>query len=389
MAKKDHYEVLGVSKNATEQEIKSSFRKLSRKYHPDMQSGKSDNEKKEAENKFKEIAAAYEVLSDKDKRAHYDQFGDDSNSGFSNMNMHEFMSRHAGMFSSMFEDFGFGGSPFGFNHTSQKQKSFDPNQPENGESIFKKVVLTFKESIFGCEKEFDIPYTTPCSDCNGTGFDKNVKPETCSYCNGTGVHVQQVKMPFGVSITQSPCTHCNGLGVTAKICKTCNGLKRHSDVKKISVKIPAGIEHGQHLRIPGKGHCGVCGGQNGMLFIEVNVLQSDIFKRNYLDLITTVYISPVTAMLGGKIEVPTMTDMRYITITPGTQDGTIFKIKGAGIKNENTTGNLNIIIKIEIPNNLNDKQIELLKSFEKTISNNNFKKINEQLTAAKNFLNKK
>lgn len=387
MAKKDHYEVLGVSKNATEQEIKSSFRKLSRKYHPDMQSGKSDAEKKEAEDKFKEIAAAYEVLSDKDKRSHYDQFGDDSNSGFSSMDMNEFMSRHAGMFSSMFSDFGFGGfgSPFGFGQKTQRNSNFNPNRPENGDDVFVNVNLSFKESVFGCEKEMNFQKSVSCSECNGTGIEKNSTPETCSECHGSGMLTRQSRTPFGMSIVQSPCPHCQGRGMKIKTCSKCNGSKRQYSNEKLSIKIPAGIENGQRLRVAGKGQCGVCGGQNGNLYVLVKAQSSEIFERHGLDLFTTVYISPITAMLGGKIEVPTLTKFNKIEISPGTQDGTIVKVKNAGIKTSTSTGNLNIIIKIETPTNLDSKSQKLLNELKELMTDKNLQKSVNQRKIAEKF----
>lgn len=385
MANKNYYEILGVDKNASEQEIKTAFRKLSRKYHPDMQSGKTDTEKKQAEDKFKELAEAYDVLSNPDKRQNYDNFGESGNFEFSGM--HDFMARHAGMFSSMFSDFGF--NPFGRQFNKSRSQSFNPNQPESGNDIFKQIMISFKESIFGCEKEITVPYSIPCSDCNGTGFDKNVKPEQCSYCSGTGVKVQQIKMPFGVSITQSECPHCNGTGINAKKCSSCNGTKRKTTDKKLVVKIPAGIESGQNIRIVDKGECGVCGGKNGTLYINVIVSKSELFERNNLDLITTIYISPITAMLGGKVEVPTITGYKHITVNAGVQNDTVFKIKGAGIKTKNNTGDLHIVIKIETLMNLTDEQKQLLKTFDKTVVHTNINKINLQKEVAKKFLNEK
>ena len=385
MEKRDYYEVLGVSKNATEQDIKNSFRKLSRKYHPDMQAGKSDAEKKDAENKFKELAEAYDVLSNKDKRYNYDHFGTDTGTGFSSMDMNEFMSKHASMFSSMFEDFGFEGFGSPFNFKRHSANKFNPNQPENGDNIMNTIVLSFKESVFGCEKDIEIQKSVPCPECNGTGIEKNTIPETCPECNGTGMIVKQSRSLFGTSIVQSPCPHCQGRGVKIKTCSKCNGRKRQYSKEILSVKIPAGIENGQNLRIFGKGQCGTCGGRNGNLYISVNIQKSDIFERNGLDLITTVYISPITAMLGGKIKVPTLTEFNMIEIKPGIQDGTIINIKNAGIKTPNSCGNLNVLIKIEIPtiSDLNiKKQLTELNSL---LTDKNFNKCSKQYINAEKF----
>lgn len=250
-AKRDYYEVLGVSKTASESELKSAFRKLSMKWHPDMQHGKSDAEKEEAKQKFQEIAEAYDVLSNKDKRAEYDQFGFDGpgNSGFSSseMDIREFLRRHAGMFTGMggfdpFEDFAFGGRER--RGQQQKQPPPDPTQPEDGSHVQIKMPISFKEAAFGCTKTFEIKLQKECPDCHGTGVKDGGHYDECPVCHGAGVQCIQQRTAFGISIQQSVCQHCGGSGYVVEHCKKCNGSRRVPDVKEIEVKIPAGIADG-------------------------------------------------------------------------------------------------------------------------------------------------
>jgi molecular chaperone DnaJ len=377
MAKRDYYEVLGVSKNATDQEIKSSFRKLSRKYHPDMQAGKTDSEKKESEDKFKEIAEAYEVLSNKEKRQSYDQFGFDG----PNMNSHsfgggafdmaDFMSRHGGMFGSMFGSM-FGGDDEGFSfrgmHTRKQKPNF--NFPENGNNVQANIKLTFKESINGCKKTFKMKLTEECSDCKGTGIDSKVEPTECPHCHGSGMIVKTVRQGFMISQTTMPCPHCSG-GYIVKPCKKCNGRKRLDVQKNIEVEIPANLYNGETLRMRGAGHCGVKGGNAGDLFLHIKTEHQDIFEKvegSRCDLTTKIYVDPITAILGGTVEIQTPYEKAKLEIPSGIQFGTVLISKGNGIKTKNEIGNLRCIIYIETPNKLTEKQKE------------EFLKLKEQIT---------
>jgi molecular chaperone DnaJ len=377
--KQDYYEVLGVSKNATDQEIKSAFRKLSRKYHPDMQAGKSDTEKKDAEEKFKTIAEAYEILSDKNKRSNYDQFGFDGpkmGNGFDGFDMSEFMARHAGMFGDMFEggfNFGgmFGGSPFG--HNARQNREPDFKQPEHGKHVHLALEIPFKDAINGCTRTFDIKLTKPCPECGGTGIEKDSKPIKCDKCNGTGHSVKISQNGFMVQQIISECPHCHGTGYKFTYCKKCNGEKRIKDTKHIEIKIPAGIDNGQRLRIPGKGHCGVNGGENGHLFVEISVEHQDVFERiANNDVITNIDIDPITAMLGGTIVAASPYGFINVDIKAGTKSGTIIKMKNHGIKTSTLIGDLHIKINIAPFEKLSSEQKQLLEQLKTTITSDNF-----------------
>lgn len=366
MAKRDYYDVLGVSKDADDKALKSAYRKLAVKYHPDKQNGKSDSEKKDAEEKFKEISEAYEVLSDKDKRAQYDQFGFDGPSQTSEFDVHDFMRRHGSMFEDMMGGMGgfsFSFDPFG-HHSRSHQRAFDPNQPEDGSDIQLDTDISFRQSCFGYTKDFDLHLQKECPDCHGTGYDPSSKPEACSYCQGSGMLTQQQRTPFGMQIIQTVCPHCHGQGISAKRCSRCHGEKRIPDIKHISVKIPAGIDDGQKLRVIGKGQCGCCGGQNGNLFLNIRIIPSDIFSRRGLDIILDDYpLSPLTATFGGKVEVPTLKGFKKLTIPAETKSGQTFRIPKQGIDGR---GDFYVIVKIEPFSGLTNEQKKILHELEKT-----------------------
>ena len=395
-AKRDYYKVLGVSKTASESELKSAFRKLSMKWHPDMQHGKSDVEKEEAKQKFQEIAEAYEVLSNKDKRAAYDQFGFDSpgNSGFSSssMDINEFLRRHAGMFTGMggfdpFEDFAFGGGRRG---QHQKQPPPDPTQPEDGSHVQIKMPISFKESVFGCTKTFEIKLQKECPNCHGTGVKDGAHYDECPVCHGAGVQSIQQRTAFGISIQQSVCQNCGGSGYVVEHCKKCNGSRRVPDTKEIEVKIPAGIADGQKLRLTGKGQCGVCGGASGNLYIIVRVEQSDVFVRdsNNLDIgILDFPVDGLTASLGGEIDVPTLRGVKKLNIPAGTETGKSFTMKGEGINAGNETGDLIIKVTIEPIVSLTKDQKKELEKFKNSLSKQSFKHANDFMQKAAKFYN--
>lgn len=388
MAKRDYYEVLGVSKNASPDEIKKAYRKCAVKWHPDKQAGKSDAEKKEAEAKFKECSEAYDVLSNKDKREQYDQFGFDGPQSFSGFNMADFMSHHSSMFADMMEGFGF--SPFGhmYMHSSPaySRQNFDPRRPEDGGDVHATVNLTFKESVFGCEKSIYVPNETPCSACNGSGFDSSTDPEPCPDCHGEGMFTKRQVTPFGMSIVQTVCEKCHGSGMSVKTCKKCHGSKRTiSTNKKIELKIPAGIENGQILRISGKGHCGCYGGRDGSCYAHVAVEKSPLFERQSGTkniVLVDFPISPLTAILGGKVDVPTLHGYKKLQIPAGTKNRQTFRIQKQGISNE---GDFIIIVNIVPLSNLTEEQRCLLHSLEKTLKDTNLPDIEEMKKQAKKF----
>lgn len=394
--KRDYYEVLGVSKNATDQEIKSAFRKLSLKYHPDRQSGKSNAEKKEAEEKFKEIAESYSTLSDKEKRANYDQFGFNgpqmNSGGFSGFDMGDFMRRHGGMFSSFFgggNPFGdddFGGMHFGGGF-SRKNAQPDPKQPENGRDMRLKINIPFKDSIFGKEREFTIDHAEVCPKCNGSGVKNNSEVKECPHCHGSGMLEERIQHGFMMQISQGPCHYCNATGYIFDKCSHCHGEKRIAKPKKIKVTIPAGIEVGQKLRVKGMGEVGTCGGQNGDLYLYINGIErSDIFERSGLNLRLKWPISPIVASIGGKVDVLTPYGYEKMKVPYGTVSGDTIVLNGKGIKSNIGIGNLIVEILVEPIVNLNAEQTKLVESLQKTISESNLKKTQEMHHKGDEFL---
>lgn len=357
--KRDYYEVLGVSKNATDDEIKRSFRKLSLKWHPDRQSGKTESEKAEALKKFQEIAEAYEVLSDKQKRANYDQFGFDGpqmGGGFSGggFDINDFMRRHGGMFKDFFgmggDPFGMGGSmfgDFGFERSSHREMP-DPTVPEHGRDMRLRITVPFKDAVFGKEREFTIDHADACPKCHGSGIKDGAKAVECSHCHGSGVIQQRVQQGFMISISTGPCPHCNGTGYMYDKCDKCNGNKRIPTKKTIKVAIPAGVEAGQKLRVKGMGEVGTCGGENGDLYIYIaDVEKSDLFERSGLHIKVTWPVSPIVATLGGKIEVPAPDGYVKVNVPAGTKSGDNVVIGGKGIKSSSGAGNLIVNFTVE------------------------------------------
>lgn len=377
MAKKDYYEVLGLNKNASGTEIKDAYRKLCKKYHPDMQVGKSESEKSHAEEKFKEISEAYDTLSDADKKSRYDQFGFSGNGG-QDFDLGSFFRSHSPFFSDMFNGPGPSFNPFGFDFGSNMGNHVhhsppDPNRPEDGSSIKVRIHLSFKEAVFGCTKEFSLDSSEPCKDCNGTGVENGSIPEECPNCHGSGVVTIQHGGGGMTFIQRSPCQRCNGTGVISKKCKTCNGKKRTSAVKHIKINIPAGISSGKTLLVQNAGECGVCGGQNGNLLIDVAVEDSNLFRRNGNDIEITWNVSPIAATLGGSIKIPTLYGWKDIELKAGIKSGTVLKIKDFGIKaDDHATGCMKVTIMIEPFSKLTMKQEELLSEFSKTLTRKNF-----------------
>jgi molecular chaperone DnaJ len=351
MSKRDYYEVLGVSKNATKDEIKKAYRKLSKQYHPDI------NKAPDAAEKFKEIKEAYEVLSDDQKRAHYDQFGHtDPNQGFGGFGGADFDFGGFGGFEDIFSSF-FGGT-----------RRRDPNAPRAGADLQYTMTLTFEEAAFGKETDIEIPREETCDTCHGSGAKPGTKKETCSHCRGTGQISIEQATPFGRIVNRRTCHHCGGTGQFIKEkCTTCGGSGRVKKRKKIHVKIPAGIDDGQQLRVAGQGEAGINGGPPGDLYIVFRVEPHEFFERDGDDIYCEIPLTFAQAALGDEIEVPTLHGKVKLKIPAGTQTGTKFRLKGKGVPNVRGygQGDQHIIVRVVTPTKLTEKQKQLLREFDR------------------------
>lgn len=355
MNKRDYYEVLGVSKDASEADIKSAFRKLAKKYHPDV--SKEEN----AAEKFKEAQEAYTVLSDPAKRKQYDQFGhsafNNGSGGFSGFEGFDF-----GNVSDIFEDL-FGGMGFS---TRSRQSGKSTNSPKRGADVLYNMTIDFEEAVFGTKKDIKIDVEEPCDECHGRGgFDS----KTCSECHGSGMIASEQRTMFGSFITKSTCPYCKGTGTTyERICKECQGRGKVTNRKTITVTIPAGIDSENRLRIAGKGGAGTNGGSNGDLYIEFKVREHEFYKREEDDIYINLPITITDAVLGAKREVPTLYGNVDLTIPAGTQNGENFRLRGKGIENVNTKrkGDMYIIINVIIPEKITREQKKIFESLEQT-----------------------
>ncbi len=350
MTKRDYYEVLGVSKTATKDEIKKAYRKLSKQYHPDI------NKSPDAAEKFKEIKEAYEVLSDDQKRAHYDQFGHtDPNQGFGGFRSDDFDFGGFGGFEDIFSSF-FGGG-----------RRRDPNAPRAGADLQYTMTLTFEEAVFGKETDIEIPREETCDTCHGSGAKPGTKKETCSHCGGTGQISIEQATPFGRIVNRRACHYCGGTGQFIKEkCATCGGSGRVKKRKKIHVKIPAGIDDGQQLRVAGQGEPGINGGPAGDLYIVFRVEPHEFFERHDDDIYCEIPLTFAQAALGDEIEVPTLHGKVKLKIPAGTQTGTKFRLKGKGVPNVRGygQGDQHVIVRIVTPTKLTEKQKQLLREFD-------------------------
>ena len=365
--KRDYYEVLGLGKNATDAEIKSAYRKLAKKYHPDLNPGD-----KVAEEKFKEVNEAHDILSDPEKRKRYDQFGFagvDPNYG-------------AGQGGAGFGGFGAGGVDLGdifgdiFGGFGGSARS-NANAPRKGHDIQASVVLTFEEAAHGCTKKITLNRQQTCSSCNGTGCEPGTTPETCTQCGGRGYVVTQQRTPFGVMQSQQPCPHCGGRGTIIKNpCKTCHGTGKTTARKTLEVKIPAGIDDDQNIALRGQGDAGSNGGPAGDVIVHVTVKPDAVFERDGYDVYVRVPITYSQAVLGAEIEVPTVDGKVAQRIPEGTQSGTKFRLRGQGIQylNGRGRGDQYVIVDVEIPKKLNRTQREALKAFEDSLKEENYEK---------------
>lgn len=355
MANKDYYEVLGIQKGASDDEIKKAFRKLAIKYHPDKNQGD-----KEAEQKFKEINEAYQVLSDPEKRAHYDQFGTaDPGAGFGAGGFGGFDFSDMGGFGDIFDTF------FGGGGSGSKRR----NGPVRGNDIEYTLNLTFEEAIFGTEKEISITRSESCEECHGSGAAPGTSAKTCPTCGGTGQVRVQRQTPLGSFVSTTTCDKCGGKGkIIESPCHTCHGKGSVRKNRKITVKVPAGVDTGNVMPLRGQGEHGQNGGSPGDLYIKIRVAPSKKFVRKGNDIYIDTHISMGHATLGIEIKVPTVDgDVKY-KIPAGTQSGTLFRLKGKGVPRVNSSGRGDQYVKVivDIPKNLNEKQKQALEAFMET-----------------------
>ena len=358
--KRDYYEVLGIDKSAGAEEIKKAYRKMAKKYHPDLNPGDKD-----AEAKFKEINEAYEVLSDDQKKARYDQFG------------------HAGVD----PNFGAGGAGGGFGGFGGFGEDFDlgdifssffggaggfggrranPNAPQRGEDLRSTVTVSFEEAAKGCKRKINVNKIDVCQECGGSGAAKGSSPVTCPECHGTGQVTTQQRTPFGIAQTQRPCQRCGGRGrIVENPCPKCRGRGRVTKQVSLEINIPAGIDDRQVLNVRGEGNKGLNGGPSGDLHVVVNVRPHPFFERDGFDVWCEVHITFVQAALGDTIMVPTLDGKVKYDITAGTQPGSVFKLRGRGIQNIRTKakGDQLVRIFVDVPQKLNAEQKDLLLRF--------------------------
>ena len=363
--KRDYYEVLGVQKGASDDEIKKAYRACAKKYHPDLHPGD-----KECEEKFKEVNEAYEVLSDSDKKARYDQFG------------------HAGVDSNYGAGAGGAGSPFGqgididdifssFFGGFGGRRSNNANAPMRGSDIETTVYISFEEAAKGCKQTINYSCVTTCDDCHGTGAQPGTSPKTCSSCGGSGRVTINQRTPFGVVQTQRTCDACHGRGkIVDNPCKKCGGSGKQRRNKTVDVTIPAGIKDQQILNVSGRGNSGTNGGPAGDLHVYVNVRPHPVFERRGDDVWCEVPITFTQAALGADVVVPTLDGKVSYTVREGTQPGDVFRLKGKGIQRlgGRGRGDQYVRVTVEVPKNLNGKQKELIKQLDGATGDKNYAK---------------
>ena len=348
----EYYDRLGVSKDASQDEIKRAYRKMSKKYHPDI------NKEPGEEEKYKEVQEAYETLSDDQKRAAYDQYGPDGANGFGGQ----------GGFGGFDGGAGFGGFEDIFSSFFGGGATRNPNAPRQGDDLQYRVNLSFEEAIFGAEKEVHYNREATCKTCSGSGAKPGTSPVTCGRCHGQGVINVDTQTPLGMMRRQVTCDVCHGTGQEIKEpCQTCHGTGHEKQSHKVSVKIPAGVETGQQIRLAGQGEAGFNGGPYGDLFVIINVNPSDKFTRDGSTIYYTLNISFVQAALGDTVEVPTVHGNVEMTIPAGTQTGKTFRLKGKGAPRlrGGSQGDQHVTVKIVTPTKLNDAQKEALLAFAK------------------------
>lgn len=349
LSKRDYYDVLGVDRNASDDEIKKAYRTLARKYHPDV------NKSPDAEEKFKEVKEAYDVLSDPEKRAQYDQFGHAATGqagmggGFGDFSADDF-----GGFGDIFDMF-FGGG-----------RRRNPNAPRQGADLQYNLTIEFEDAVFGKEVDIEIPRTETCSKCHGSGAKPGTRPVTCAVCRGTGQQETVQNTPFGRIVNRRVCSNCGGQGqIVKEKCPECYGAGQVKRRKKIHVKVPAGIDDGAKLRVSGEGEAGINGGPPGDLYIVIRVKPHEFFERDGYDIYCEVPITFAQAALGDELEVPTLEGRVKLRIPPGTQTGTFFRLRNKGVPRlrGHGQGDQHVKVVVVTPTNLTEKQKELLREF--------------------------
>lgn len=352
--KRDYYEVLGIERSADKESIKKSFRRLAQKYHPDV------NRTPEAEAMFKEINEAYQVLSDDQKRAAYDRFG---HAGLQGAGAPGGDYSGFGDFGTIFEEL--------FSGFAGQQQARNRRQPRRGADLRADVRLSFEDAAFGCDRELEIPRQELCDHCNGTGAEPPTNPVACASCNGTGEVQRRQQSPlFGTVVTSSSCPTCNGTGeVIPSPCKKCNGQKRVRITRKLSVKIPPGVDEGTRIRLQGEGEAGILGGPAGNLYVVVTVEPHPIFVRNEFDVQMELHVNMAQAALGAVLKIPTLDGKEEaLEIPPGTQSGRSFRKRGLGVPRlqRSGRGDMIITVRVVIPTDLTPEQRGLLQQLAKT-----------------------
>jgi len=347
--KRDYYEVLGVGKDASADDIKKAYRKLARQYHPDV------NKAPDAEEKFKEVKEAYDVLSDPQKKAHYDRFGhQDPNQGFGGGGFGGFDAAGMGGFGDIFDMF-FGGG-----------RRANPNAPRKGADLQFGLTIEFTEAIFGKETDVEIPKEAECDTCHGSGAKPGTGVEICKTCNGTGQQEVVANTPFGRIVNRRVCATCDGKGkVVKEKCTTCRGAGRIKVRRKIHLNIPAGVDDGAQLRVSGEGEPGVNGGPPGDLYVILRVKRHEFFEREGNDIFCEVPITFAQAALGDEIEIPTVDGRVKLKIPAGTQTETFFRLRGKGVPylRGNGRGDQHVKVRVITPTKLTERQKELLREF--------------------------
>ncbi len=357
MAKRDYYEVLGLSRGASSDEIKGSFRKLARQYHPDV------NKQPDAEERFKEINEAYAVLSDDEKRAAYDRYG---HAGVQGMGGMPDFSVDFGNLSDIFEEFFGGMGGFAGGRTQQRAR----NVPRRGADLQYKLSLTFEEAIFGAEKEVEVTRDEVCSACHGTGAEPGTNPLRCQTCGGSG-EVRQVRQTLLGSMVQvTTCPTCGGRGETiATPCKTCSGRGLERKSRKKIVAVPAGVDTGNQIRLAGEGQPGTSGGPNGNLYLLIDVKPHQYFHRRERDILLDLNVNVAQATLGAEVDVPTVDGVEKLHIPPATQPGKVLRMRGKGVPYVNSSGRGDqlVMINVEVPKHLTTEQRSLFEQLAKSM----------------------